>query len=228
MVYGKRTRSKRSGGTRAMVKAEVTKALSKTTEVKHNNLGWTAEAFSDRPYAINPVDYISQGDSAQTRSGNRINMLSMNLRVNSTLPAGQQTSTQRVRVCLVETREPLSVVTVGQTPQYDARPIFDAFSSSLGANNFFDTDTVKKIHFNKMMTYNQLVADQQIIKYCNIYAKFGKLGKRIFYDGDSQGGNQLGLNTKTYIYFVIVSDKQSNDANPPSVLVNWKCRFTDA
>lgn len=213
---------------KSMVRSEVSKALADTVEVKHNNLGWTADAFSDRPYGINPIDYINQGESTQERVGNRINLLSLNMRVNSTLEATQQTSTQRVRVCLVETREPLPTVTVGQTQQYDARKVFDNTSTTLGANNFFDTDTVKKIHFNRMMTYNQLVADQQLIKYCNIYKKFGKLGKKIYYDGDSSGGNQLGVNTKTYLYFVIVSDKLSSDANPPNVIVNWKCRYTDS
>ena len=214
--------------TRSMVRKEITKALASSVEVKHNNLGWTAEAYYDRPYAINPIDYISQGDGAQNRNGNRINLLSLNMRVNSTLEANAADGTQRVRVCLVETREPLSTLNVGGTQQYDARPVFDNTSSTLGANNFFDTDCVKKIHYNRIMTYNQLISNQQLIKFCSIYKRFGKLGKRIFYDGDSSGGNQLGVNTKTYLYFVIVSDIQSGAAAPPSVVVNWKCRFTDA
>lgn len=230
MVYGKRTRGKRSGSTRAMVKSEIDKALAKTTEVKHDDNNWGFNA-TDKPIAINLVDYIEQGDGASKRDGNRINLLSCSMRCN----INTDVAASRVRMAVVETREPLELVS-GQS-WYDARPLFESLTN-LKTNAFFDMDTVKRVLFNRHIQFTQLFQQGQDAggtplpinqeKYVNKYIKFGTHGKRIFYDGDYQAAPNLGANTKTYIYFVVLGDEPSSSISGiPAGTMAWKLRFTD-
>lgn len=216
----------RMSKTRALVKSEINKALADTTEVKHNNGTWIISPLSDRPYAVNPLDYVAQGDGAQQRTGNRINMLSLNMRANMEMSASQENT--RIRVSVVECREPLPLVPVGSSYYYDARGVFDSTASALGANNFFDTDLVKKIHYNKLFTFNQLITNQQIFKHLSKYISFGKRGKKAYYDGNSSTGADLGENTKTHFYIVTTSDTDSSAIDQPGATIVWKMRYTDA
>lgn len=221
---------KSRSSTRAIVKSEIVKALAKTTEVKHNDNNWGFTATT-KPIAVNLVDYIKQGDGAQNRSGNRIQLLSCNMRTN----LSTSNVTNRLRVSVVETREPLELVT-GQT-WYDAQPLFENLTN-LKSNAFFDMDVCKRVLMNRHVQFTQLFqqgddpnGDPYPInqeKYVNKYLSFGKHGKRIFYDGDYQSGADLGENTKTYLYFVVMSDEPSSSIDVPAGTMAWKLRFTDA
>lgn len=221
---------KSRSSTRAIVKSEINKALAKTTEVKHNDNNW-GFAASDKPIAINLVDYIPQGDGAKERIGNRIQLLSCNMRSN----VSTSNVTNRLRLAVVETREPLELIS-GQT-WYDARPLFENLTN-LKSNAFFDMDTCKRVLMNRHIQFTQLFqqGDDQSgtpypinqEKYVNKYISFGKHGKRIFYDGDYQGGSNLGENTKTFLYFVVMSDEPSSSIVQPAGTMSWKLRYTDA
>lgn len=220
----------RMSKTRALVKAEVNKALSSTTEVKKNDQNWSFDA-EPVPIAINLLDYIQIGDTSTQRTGNRVNLLSASLRTN--LSTGQPAA--KVRTCVLETREPLPRI-VG-SPHYDAKPCFEQLTT-LGVNSFFDMDSVKRIHHNKLSQFTQLFqqgndAQGQPLpinqeKYVNKYVSFGKRGKRIFYDGNAVADPSVipSGNTKTYLYFVVLSD-----INIPGQVIgdlSWKCRYTDS
>lgn len=219
----------RKMNTRRMVRNEITKALAETSEVKHQTNQQAFNASFDRPTAYNLVDYIQQGDTATSRTGNRVNLLSINMRGDLDMPASLNQS--RIRIAIVETRQPLPLDSTGNA--YDARGIFEN-NTLLKEDAFFDMDLVKKIYFNRKWIFNALPNDGAgaagtavpITKDLSKYIKFGKLGKKIYYDGNTS--STLGQNTNTHLYVVAIGSDPASQVDLAGGTFVWKTRFTDA
>ena len=196
-------------------------ALKKTLEVKKFSFAW-ALGIGNTPLAWNPIainlfDYIEQGNNDEDRDGNRINCLSTELRCN--LESADSPYNQ-LRIMLVETRKPLPLDVAGT--YYSASSVFRSLAA-LGLNSFVDRDIVKHIYMDKLVTLNQQVVGQNIIKFKNRFVKFGKYGKRVYYDGNITA--TLGEATQTYLYFVAMSD--STLVPHPRINMVWENSFVD-
>lgn len=205
-----------------VAKAVVKDALKKQLEVKHYTFGWDITIGNTllnwNPIGINLLDYVDQGTDGDNRIGNRINLLSASLRANivqADVPYNQ------MRLLVVETRQPLQLDTAGT--YYSCAPLFTNIQR-LGLNSFLNMSLVKKIHMDKMVTLNLQTGTYSVIKFVKKYIKFGKDGKKCVYDGDTSP--TLGGATRTYLYFVAMSDSTA-PAHPKLNLI-WENRFTDA
>ena len=209
--YTRRRRPRNS--VRAIVKREIQKNNKKVLEVKHKAISYGMSP-STTPYGYNMLEYIGIGDDAQSRDGNRINMLSENLRIN----VEGETPYTTLRMMIVETREPM---------EYDA--LFGLYNCSemlanppLGINSNLDYDTCKRTFLDKTFLLRELVNGVNPVKYIKRYLRHGKTGKKIFYDGNTTGLNSG--NCRSHYYLVFMTD--SNVLPHPRVTASHNIRFT--
>lgn len=202
--------------TRKLVRNEIHKALAKKTEVKHREVSAGSSITTD-PVAYNFLEFISNGDSANQRDGNRVNLLSQSLRCNFRA----ESPYSNIRMCVLETREELPYDAV--LSKYNAQNVLS--SSALGVNSSLDYDSVKKVHYDRTFQIQQLASGVNPVHYVKKYIRFGgKLGKKIFYDGNT---TTMGSgNCKTFLYIVFMSD---SGATPhPQVSMGINQRYTDS
>lgn len=199
---------------RKLVRNEIQAQEAKTTEVKHKQISYGINP-STTPYGYNMYEYLTLGDSASARVGNRINVLSQSMRVN--IEAEQPYN--NVRVMLVETRQPLPYNSV--LGLYDGASVLQ--STTLGVNSALDFDLVKKVYMDRTYQIAQLANGANPVKYLKKYIKHGKNGKRIFYDGNTTGLNSG--NIRTHMYLLFMSD--SSVIPHPRVAGGHYFRFTD-
>lgn len=205
-----------------VAKKAVKDALKKQLEVKRYTFAWDITigntVLNWNPIGINLLDYIDQGTDGNERIGNKINLLSASLRLNAEqadVPYNQ------MRILVVETRQPLELDTVGT--YYSCLPLFKDIDR-LGLNSFINMNLVKKIYMDRMVTLRVLPDDNSDVKFVKKYIKFSRGGKKCVYDGDTS--LTLGENTRTFLYFVAVSD--SSSPTHPRLNMVWENRFTDA
>lgn len=197
-----------------LVRKEIQRHQAKTAEVKHRqvSLGW---GLDTTPYGYNLLEYISQGDGAQNREGNRIHLLSHSIRANFVA----EQPYNNIRVMVLETRKPLDYDPV--MFRYDGSPCLA--TPSLGINSAIDYDTVKKVYYDRTIQIAQKVAGVNPVFYLRKYLKFGKTGKKIVYDGNTTGINSG--NDRTYLYFLAMSD--SSVIPHPNLSSAQNLRFVD-
>lgn len=196
----------------------VNKQIAKKTEVKAHQQHLST-GVNTSPIAYNPLDYIVEGDSDENRNGNMINMLSFRLR---SFWTNGDSPYNLVRCAFVSTRAPLPELTLIDS-YYNAEELFKDLSTGR-INAELDFDVVSKVHYDRIMTLNEFVEDEVIAKIFNKYTKFGKLGKKCYYNGDIT--STLGSTTKTYMYLVLLSD--STIIPHPQINANWTVRYTDS
>ena len=206
----------------ALAKKAVNAVLKKRTEVKSFSFAW-ALSIGNTPLNYNPIginlfDYIGLGTSDEDRIGNRLNCLSTSIRCNV---ESADSPYNQMRVLVFSTREKLPVDVAGT--YYSCATAFESLNT-LGLNAPLNMDVVSRVYMDRLVTLNQLVSGQGVIKYLNKYFRFGKNGKKIFYKGDTSPN--LGQNTETNFYFVAMSD--SSLVPHPRINMVWKNRFIDA
>lgn len=197
-----------------LVRKEIQRQNAKTTEVKHREVS-TGYSITDVPLGFNMLEFISQGDGAQNREGNRLNVLSHAMRMN--IRAEQPYN--NIRVMVVETREPLPYSPLDF--KYDGTACLT--SPTLGVNSSIDFDTVRKVYYDRTIQVKQLASGVNPVFYLRKYLKFGKTGKRIFYDGNTTGANSG--NIRSHIYVLMMSD--SSVLPHPSFSAGHYLRFID-
>lgn len=202
-------------GLAKLVRKEVQRINAKNTEVKHREVS-ASYSVSDTPLGYNFLEYIGQGDGALNREGNRINLLSHSMRLN--IRAEQPYN--NIRIMVLETRDPLPYSLTDF--KYDGSEVLS--SPGLGVNSSLDFDTVKKVYYDRTIQVKQLANGVNPTFYVRKYLKFGKLGKKIFYDGNTTGVNSG--NMRSHIYVLLMSD--SSIVPHPSINAGHYMRFTDS
>lgn len=222
MGYKRRRRYRKRSSQWAVAKKAVSAVLKKRLEVKSFSFAWGLSIGNTpltwNPIGINLFDYLRMGTEDFNRIGNRVNNLSTSIRCNV---ESADSPYNQMRLMLVETRNKLQITLAGGN--YDCQSLFEDIAI-LGLNAPLNFDVVSKVYFDKLVSLNQHVAGQNVIKFVNRYIKFGKNGKKIYYLGDITPS--LGENTNTNVYFVVMSD--SSVAPHPRINMVWKNRFTDS
>lgn len=213
--YQRRCRPRNS--VRTLVKKEIQAHAKKTVEVKHKTISFSMNASSDL-YGINLLDYISQGDTSSTRSGNRINLLSQSLRMN----VSGETPYSTVRMIVCETRTPLAYDSLYS--MYNGEECLQ--SSNLGVNSEIDFDVVKRVWCDKTFLMREIVSGVVPVRYLRKRLSFGKNGKKIFWDGNTTGPAAT-TNTQTYMYLLFMSDSAPASIVHPKVNLGAYLRYTD-
>lgn len=204
----------RRNNLRKLVRNEILANEKKTTEVKHKTISYGISP-NTTPFGYNMLEFISEGSSAESRDGNRLQLLSESMRMNI---QGENPSSY-VRIMLVETREPLPYDTLFSL--YDGTAVLQ--NPTLGINSSLDYDVVKKTHMDKLLTLREIVSGVTPIRYFKKYQRYGKNGKKIFYDGNTTGLNSG--NIMTHLYLLFMSD--SSVIPHPRVTAGHYIRFTD-
>lgn len=222
MVYKRKRRYRKRTSQWAVAKKAVQSVLKKRTEVKSFSFAW-ALSIGNTPLNYNPIginlfDYTDQGTNDEERLGNRTNNLSTAIRCNV---ESADSPYNQVRLMIFSTRQKLPLDSAGT--YYSCSTCFESLNT-LGLNAPLNMDIVSRVYMDRLVTLNQLVSGQNVIKFVNKYLRFGKNGKKILYKGNTSA--TLGENTETNFYFVAMSD--STLVPHPRINMVWKNRFTDA
>ena len=204
----------------ALVRKEIRKELRKKVELKNNVVisGASGIGVSSTARAINPCDYIIEGNTSNERDGDQIYLTGHSFR---TQIEGADSPFNRMRLSMVQTRNPLPL---GLTSSdYVAGECFDPVYGSMGLNAPFDRAVVSRVFFDKVFNLQRNVdgvglTGRDVIKTFN---KFVKNHQKVIYGNNSSA---LGT-TESNIYFVYQSD--SAIAPNPTLTYVMKTWYTD-
>lgn len=224
MAYTKKGYKRRRTGRRPNNKKIVSivkRELRKKTELKNNVVisGVSGIAITDEARAINPTDYIRTGINSDDRIGDSINLTGHGLR---SQVDGADSPYNRVRLCFVQTRNPLPLGLLGV--DYEASSCFDPVYASMGLNAPLDRLVVSRVFYDKVFNLQRNVdgiglTGRDVVRTFN---KFVKNHQKVMY-----GSSATALaTTLTNIYFVYQSD--SSLLPHPTLTYVLKTWYTDS